>query len=99
MIILQVVIQKIPENLQEFELIAAKERQAEYILSLIHIYRLQLGQRALPRLPAGHALNRGKKNRPVQTRKSARALYCQKPRRVCAAHGAKKVKIFFSGGK
>ena len=29
--ILQVVIQKIPENLQEFELIAAKERQPEYI--------------------------------------------------------------------
>ena len=31
---MQVVIQKIPENLQEFELIAAKERQAEYICAL-----------------------------------------------------------------
>ena len=31
---MQVVIQKIPENLQEFELIAAKERQPEYICAL-----------------------------------------------------------------
>ena len=49
---LQVVIQKIPENLQEFEILAAKGRQPEHICALFCVHwRCLTGikMQALPR--------------------------------------------------